>query len=53
MMVEAEKPLKTFEKSVMNNKGNKQDLLIVKYYIKMLILYNEHQLGTEAKDGYH
>ena len=36
----------------MNKPTNKADLIIVKYYIKMLILYNEHQLGTEAKDGY-
>ena len=36
----------------MNKAVNKTDLLIVKYYVKTLVLYNEHQLGTEAKDGY-
>ena len=36
----------------MNKAKNKNDLLCVKYYIKTLILYNEHQLGTESKDGY-
>ena len=42
MIVDAEKPLQIIEKSVMNKAKNKTDLLIVKYYIKTLILYNEH-----------
>ena len=49
---DAERALKIFESSILSNPENKTDKLIVKYYVKSLLKYDEYQLGIEAKDGY-
>ena len=36
----------------METEENKQDLLIIKYYVKSLLCYDEYQLEMEAKAGY-
>ena len=41
-----------FNDTVMSNPDNKTDLLIIKYYVKSLLKYDEYQLGVEARIGY-
>ena len=36
----------------MNETDNKTDLLIVKYYVKALLLNDEFEIDTESKIGY-
>ena len=49
---DAERALKLFEGHLLSKPENKSDLLIMKYYVKSLLKYDEYQLGVEAKFGY-
>ena len=49
---DAERALKLFEGHLLSKPENKNDLLIIKYYVKSLLKYDEYQLGVEAKFGY-
>ena len=49
---DAERALKIFENQILETEENKQDLLIIKYYVKSLLCYDEYQLEMEAKAGY-
>ena len=41
MFVDAEKPLEIMEKTLLSKPENQSDLLIIKYYVKMLLKYDE------------
>ena len=41
MFVDAEKPLEIMEQLLTSKSENQQDLLIVKYYVKALLRYDE------------
>ena len=52
---DAERAIKLFDSVLMTDPDkpqNKTDMLIVKYYVKALLKYDEYQLGIEAKSGY-
>lgn len=46
------KVLDLFEEEVLSQDGSKDNLLITKYYVKTLQLYDEYQLGIDAKIGF-
>ena len=52
MTADSQEPLKTLEDTIMNVEENKTDLLIVKYYVKTLLLNDEFEIDTESKIGY-
>ena len=52
MTADSQEPLKTLEDTIMNATENKNDLLIVKYYVKTLLLNDEFEIDTESKIGY-
>ena len=52
MTADSQEPLKTLEDTIMNETDNKTDLLIVKYYVKALLLNDEFEIDTESKIGY-
>ena len=49
---DAERALRIFEEEILNKKENAENFLINKYYIKLLLEYDEFQLGMDPKTGF-
>ena len=49
---DAERALRIFREEVLNKPENKENFLITKYYIKLLLEYDEYQLGMDPKTGF-
>ena len=49
---DAERATRLFEEHILSKAENKENLLITKYYVKLLLLYDEYQLSIEPKNGY-
>jgi hypothetical protein len=50
--MDAERATRIFQKQLLQKEANKNNLLITKYYVKILQLYDEYQIGIEPKVGY-
>jgi hypothetical protein len=44
--------LRIFEEEILNKKENAENFLINKYYTKLLLEYDEFQLGMDPKTGF-
>ena len=49
---DAERALRIFEEEIINKEENADNFLINKYYIKLLLEYDEYQLGMDPKTGF-
>ena len=49
---DAGRALRLFKDGILSKPENATNLLITKYYVKLLQEYDEYQLGMEAKVGY-
>lgn len=49
---DAERALKIIETQLLQKPVNQSDKIIIKYYVKSLLKYDEYQLGVESKFGF-